>query len=477
MKIKNILFVIIPFFSFGQDNLSTIVNPKMASSIDFKRIKKPNDKALTNTDLIGDIIKYEEINKVPFFTGVPNFYYNYEIVKKKISSEKFIIEMLDTRNGDLYDLSNLITFPNDMYYESFGKDIFFMRKKLSLKWNEEEKKFILSQIGKTVISSNISPKLISDLKKKYKTNFNEGEGGFLQVQGDNIVLKVNKKEMLFDINGKELSKPIYDEIYSYYAPYVYVRNGKLNGILDNEGKTIFPVKYNSMLVGIGGGLFTTQENNGYKIINLKGEDFKKDIFNSVGQFNSGLLRVQVGDKCGYFDINGDAIVPKIYQYCQDFSEDIASVSRNGKCGYINMYGTEIIPITSFDNCSSFEDGLAEIIIKNRRGLIDKTGKILVLPIYDLLQILNNDYIKVIKNNKCGLVDRHGDIVIPIKYDDIQKTQKKDLFIAKLGDKLGAIDQKGNVIAPFEYNYFDPGLGSLLQEDSNHKIIKRFEVNF
>jgi hypothetical protein len=474
MKFKNLFFILLPFISFGQENLSTIVNPRMASSIDFKRIKKPNDKSLSNKELSEAIIKYEESSKTPFFTGVPNFYYNYEIVKKNISADEIVINMLDTRNGDLYDLKNLTTFSKEMGSTVFYNDtIYFGSNKVSLKWNEEDKKFTTLEEKKTYSSSDLDPKLVSSLEKKYKTRFQSGEAGLLQIQGDNIVLTVNGKQMLFDINGKELSKPIYDQIYSYYTPILWVMKDKLYGLLDSEGKTIFPPIYKSHPSDIGGGLYHVSADGGEKIINLRGEEIKREIFNEVRSFKSGLAMVRVGDKCGYIDINGDPIVPKIYKYCGEFSENLANVSRDGKCGYISVDGTEVIPINSFDDCGYFREGLAEIGIKNRKGLIDKTGKIVIQPTYDFTSIFNKVFIKVTKNGKNGLVDRSGNVSIPLIYDEIETTSNKSLFAAKLDGKWGAINENAETIEPFEFNYFQKSYDMLIIVDSNKKEIKRF----
>lgn len=474
MKFKNLFFILLPLISFGQENLSTIVNPRMASSVDFRRIKKPNEKSLANKELSGDIIKYEETSEAPFFTGVPNFYYNYEIVKKNISADEIAIKMLDTRNGDLYDLKDLTKFSNDMGGTGFYYDtIYFGSNKISLKWNEEDKKFTTLEETKTYSTPDLDPKLVSSLEKKYKTHFRSGEAGLLQIQGSNIVLTVNGKEMLFDIEGKELSKPIYDQIYSYYPPILWVVKDKLYGLLDSEGKTIFAPIYKSHPSEIGGGLYYVDVDNGVKIINLRGESFKSEIFNEVGHFISGLSKVRVGDKCGYLDINGDPIVPKIYESCGDFSENFAYVSRDRKCGYISVDGTELIPINSFDDCGSFREGLAVIKIKNKKGLINKTGKIVIQPIYDYISSFNKVFIKVTKNGKLGLSDRNGNVIVPIIYEELETTYNKNLFAARLDGKWGAINDKAETIEAFEYNYFRPLSNKLISVDSNKKEIKQF----
>jgi len=80
----------------------------------------------------------------------------------------------------------------------------------------------------------------------------------------------------------------------------------------------------------------------------------------------------------------------------------------GKWGYFNDKGDQIIDFI-YDDCESFENGVAKVKL----------------------------------NNKWGVINKNGEVVIPIKYSELEKAKNFDLFEVKKNNKTtGFVDLNG-----------------------------------
>lgn len=107
-----------------------------------------------------------------------------------------------------------------------------------------------------------------------------------------------------------------------------------------------------------------------------------------------------------------------YKFVGEFSEGLAMFKQHyGLWGYINLFGKEVIP-PIYDEVYNFYNDLAVVKLKNKWGIIDKTGKVVVQTKYEAMGIvvLIDTPIKVKLNNKWGFIDKTGKEVIPIIYD-------------------------------------------------------------
>ena len=80
-----------------------------------------------------------------------------------------------------------------------------------------------------------------------------------------------------------------------------------------------------------------------------------------------------------------------------------------KKGYIDHTGRIVIPAT-FDDAHPFRDGLAQIQINGKYGIlgfIDHTGKMVIPAQYAAATNFNEGFASVKKNNSWQLIDRSG----------------------------------------------------------------------
>jgi hypothetical protein len=135
---------------------------------------------------------------------------------------------------------------------------------------------------------------------------------------DYILVKLNKKVGIINLNAKEIIPPIYDEFGSFDGKYFYLWKNHKEGIIDNEGRIISPF-----------------------------------VYGSIRPFSEGLSLVKLDlvfvpnknknedERYGYIDENGKEVIPRIYDNAWDFNNGKAKVNIANREFYIDKSGKEI----------------------------------------------------------------------------------------------------------------------------------------
>jgi hypothetical protein len=148
------------------------------------------------------------------------------------------------------------------------------------------------------------------------------------------------KWSFIDRKGKLIAPYQFDDVKDFFhgEADVYIRPKV--GMMNRNGKIIAPVKYDAF-----GGL-------------------RKDTFS-----------YRVGDKWGFISRKGHEVTPALYAEVSlfNFEDGMAMVKQNGKWGFLDSTGKLAIPAI-YDNASDFKNGKAEVNIKGKAVMIDKSGK-------------------------------------------------------------------------------------------------------
>ena len=132
---------------------------------------------------------------------------------------------------------------------------------------------------------------------------------------------------------------------------------------------------------------------------------------SLSRFTEGLAAVMFGKLYGYINHKGDTVIPPIFRDAGQFSEGLASVTTaDGQRGYIDKAGLFVIKLTS-GRGGGFNDGLATLAVeidgRTKMGYIDRTGKTVIEPRFDMAYDFFDGIAKVYFSEKVGPVTRTG----------------------------------------------------------------------
>lgn len=294
----------------------------------------------------------------------------------------------------------------------------------------------------------------------------------------------NGKYGLIDFKGKEITKPIYDEIdgLPYKEGELLVKQNDKYGVINIKGSKLINIEYEQITVD---GYYTEQ--NGYKfagyiVSNKTQEGYRYGYINNNGKL---ILKVEynqlsritdiedndnaylLGAKNGQFGVtkNDKEIIKNEYQsITYDTTNQILLIERSKKYGVASLDGKIIVPAqydqidvtgvylyakdnqgTTVYNSNGTEANIdTNIAILNtsnekykirinsedgtKYGIIGKDGKQIIEEKYNYIEYLYDNYFIVsIENSKLGVIDDKDNVKIQIENDSLQKVQDTSII--------------------------------------------------
>jgi hypothetical protein len=184
---------------------------------------------------------------------------------------------------------------------------------------------------------------------------------------------------------------------------------------------------------------------------------------------AGFWIGDVSGRGGYIDTNGQIAIPPKYQQISDFQEGLAcvAVARNDASpfgslptGFINHEDEFVISPKHDFLAAGFSNGLCRFTITDEQGhlksgFIDRTGDIVVPPIYcgteDFSEGRGRVGLTQHGRRLFGYVGTEGGIAIPLEYEWASRFGDERAFVAKSG-RAYLIDVFGTVVVDLD---FDP----------------------
>ncbi len=186
--------------------------------------------------------------------------------------------------------------------------------------------------------------------------------------------------------------------------------------------------------------------DGYK--NLYNEREKKFTLERLDWVSHGVGKDGIGVysknlKRGFYDCTtGYPLSENIYNKAWNFSEGLGAVETNGMLGFVDKEMKMVIPqkyrITrasdDWPDVIGFKSGQCILhLTPDRIGVIDKTGKWIIPPVFQSVSDLSSDSCRVVeKDGLYGIVDYRGIFVINPQYDAIRITDPNVAVVAKDG---------------------------------------------
>ena len=158
-------------------------------------------------------------------------------------------------------------------------------------------------------------------------------------------------------------------------------------------------------------------------------------------------------KAGYMNRDGEIVVEPIYDAAHPFSDGLAAVKVGEKWGAINNHGELVIEPFSGMYLAFAEDRSQFSLAKGgveRRGIVDRTGKIIVPAIYKHVSWYSSGLALIHHGDQYGFIDRHGNMVIPPFFEDARPFSE-GLAAAKLNGKWGYINSSGALAVEYRFD--------------------------
>ncbi|NME68576.1 WG repeat-containing protein [Flammeovirga aprica] len=163
-------------------------------------------------------------------------------------------------------------------------------------------------------------------------------------------------------------------------------------------------------------------------------------------FSQHLVPVAKNGKWG-FQGNSDTTYP--YQFITPVEEHkVFKIGQAYKIGVVDLSGNTLLPC-DYNRVEVVSDQL--YVVWNEKGatLVDKQNAKLTTEYYDHISPFGM-YLKVTLKRKEGIIKKDGEVICKPIYDKINLLEDNPVFVVQNGDKKGIIDLKGQEPLPIEY---------------------------
>ena len=399
--------------------------------------------------------------------------YVYDVVE--VSNIEYNTVKIDNRYGVIDKNGNIIVEPNYdvIQIPNPSRPLFICMSN----YNTETKEY--------------ETKVLNDKKEQVITGYETVQAIPTETTSDgvpfeNTVLKYKRdgKYGLIDLDGKEITKPIYDEIsaVTYKEGMLLVKQENKVGIININGVQVIKPEYDNITVDNyydvntkyqkTGFIVCKIEDDGYRYgyINYKGDkvldtnyteiervseiEDEKDIFLiAYKDGQAGLLKnskvmlnheyediiyyayndvfiIQRNGKQGVADKNGNIKIEPQYSNIS-FGGIYVNATENNTVKILDLNGNEVndqyiskIPTKDGQNFIVYgEDGIYKVIDKNGNVIIDKN--------YTNIEEVGNNYFIVASDRNNGIIDLTGKSLVDLKYNSIVELDNTELLQANI----------------------------------------------
>ena len=182
-----------------------------------------------------------------------------------------------------------------------------------------------------------------------------------------------------------------------------------------------------------------------------------DIFEEVGYFHDGCVKVKLNRKWNFINETNKLISDTWYDTVYDFSNGYTCVRLGNKWNFINKTN-KLLSDTWYDIVEYFADGYAKVKLNDKWNFIDRNGKCISDTWFDKVYDFCNGYAMVMSGDKYNFINQNGKCISDTWFDDI------DFFYngyakVMLNGKWNFIDKNGKLISDMwfdEVEYFYNG---------------------
>jgi hypothetical protein len=248
-------------------------------------------------------------------------------------------------------------------------------------------------------------------------NFSEGLAAVGLTSGEGSARQT--RWGFIDRTGKMVIAPEYSEDHSFAEGLAAVRisptagtdtNGKW-GFVDKKGQVLIPPMYSSALDfsrGVAAVYGSPRDQEKWRFIDKRGQTVSPSAYTTLPAFSEGLapLRLTTG-KLGFVDEQG-RLMTTAFPFDETTKSSIDSPFRSQE-----------VESTPYDDLKlevpEFSSGRYPVRVRKKWGYIDKHGRLVIAPRFDIAGNFREGLASVTSNGRAGFIEPQGKYVIPPKF--------------------------------------------------------------
>ncbi len=266
---------------------------------------------------------------------------------------------------------------------------------------------------------------------------------------------------VIDENGIWIVTPYRDEIELTSTNILYSQ-GSESGIMDLQGNILYRTRNQLRILGP---LFVEETPESKQILlNKEGARQYISQADSILHIEPSLYLILDDNQWHIYNhlTKVTLELPKTVQLVKSYEEDLISVMIDNKWGFIEESGRLRIA-NRYDSVQHFSEGLSAIKLIGKWGFIDRQEKLIIQPTYDQVSPFYGQLTVVRKGKSYGLIDKTGDEILEVKYDKVERFEDYILFYSK--GKIGFADRFGTILR-------NPQFDTIQQIDKKNFLISK-----
>lgn len=352
--------------------------------------------------------------------------------------------------------------------------------------NPEKAVFICKESNKYIVLNNLNERIFNQYEEVDAISIN---GIVSNIPYEKTVLKYKKngKYGIIDFEGKEITKPIYEEIDGLEkkeSELLIKLNGKY-GVINVRGAKLIKPEYDNIIAdgfytdknkyGLSGYIVSNKTTEGYRygyisykykhilnieynsierILNTKDEKDTYLIASKNGKYgvvknnkvlidysyqgieydnDNSIFEIEKNDRYGVMDANGKTIIPTEYSAIEIKGIYVQAYKDNEENITYNIFGEKIADL-EYTSILITENENYKITINEQGfyGIINVQNEKLIENKYSYIEYLFGDYFIVSnEQGKLGIINEKEELKVELKYDVLQKIDDTNVIEAKI----------------------------------------------
>ncbi|RZJ91103.1 MAG: WG repeat-containing protein [Chryseobacterium sp.] len=216
-----------------------------------------------------------------------------------------------------------------------------------------------------------------------------------------------------------------------------------SAVYNTNGEALIPYTQDMHLLKmLNNKLLLAEQGAQFVIFNMKGEKvFEHPEWNKIGYysgfkipenrnedakpFQSGLFKINVHGENLFIDENGKQFRFNDFAYVGEFYDNLAwAVKKTGDnmlYGLIDTKGNVVVE-PQFDRLEVINDHPDLMLVKKKEkyGVLNRHSKMILEPIYDMINSFSPELMEITRKGKSGLADNDGKIVLEPRFDNLRR---------------------------------------------------------
>lgn len=250
------------------------------------------------------------------------------------------------------------------------------------------------------------------------------------------IVESNGKFGIITKSSQLIVDTVYDEVDYFEGGISIVKRGEKFGAVNTLGNLVLSPVYEDLINGKGNSVIY-KEKELYGIYDKNGKRVVEPTYESLSSSNNGLLIAIDDGKSGAINENGAILIPFEYDWIEPFYRTITRAKKDGLFGIIDKNGAVVLPF-NYTSIKQLADSSYLLVKENKCGFADSNGQLVISEIYDYSNSYKadegfvNECIKVEKDRQRGLINKTGKVVVPFKFDDVGNISEEKIALNKRG---------------------------------------------